>query len=401
MRAAVLTRYGSNASALEVRKVKKPTVSGDRVLVRVCACAISQLDLTVRHGGLEDVLHLRTREKEFIPGYEISGIVAKIGPNVQGWFQEGDEVVGFLPIDAGAGGCAEFIAEPYYFFVKKPSVVTHAEAAGCIVPALRAYGAMVYKMRLAAGQSILILDGASEAGHVQIQLALHWGARVLATVSSPEEHQYLKELSSDIVVIDTSTANLPAAVERETDGQGVDFILDNAQMEVPLASVLNQSSTDAGRSGGKEETPPPGTPAFVSNVDLLSPRGGVVAPAEGQDALGDGAGGEDRESHPFAPACEAEPKRSTRLPVREAVLMLAPHGAWVTGSDVFLSPSDCYILHRKSASVAFLCEQTWVLAGYQVGRYLHILQDCMDLLAQEKIKAKITGIYKLEKIQQA
>ena len=57
------------------------------------------------------------------------------------------------------------------------------------------------------------------------------------------------------------------------------------------------------------------------------------------------------------PNAEESRQQSSNLTTRTAVNLLAAHGVWVTGTNVFLSPSDCQILHRKSASISFLFEQ--------------------------------------------
>jgi len=80
---------------------------------------------------------------------------------------------------------------------------------------LRAYTALHYKAKVAAGDSVLIFNGtlrdtfsnphphapptttigASSYGHIAIQLAGLWGAKVLTTASSAEEINYLQDLS--------------------------------------------------------------------------------------------------------------------------------------------------------------------------------------------------------------
>jgi NADPH:quinone reductase-like Zn-dependent oxidoreductase len=48
-------------------------------------------------------------------------------------------------------------------------------------------------MKLLAGETILVCDGASADGYVAIQLALNWGAKVLTTVVTTEQADFLKQ----------------------------------------------------------------------------------------------------------------------------------------------------------------------------------------------------------------
>ena len=62
--------------------------------------------------------------------------------------------------------------------VKKPNHVSHEEAAAIIGDAVRAYTALHYHTRVCAGDTVLILDGATPSGSVAVQLAQLWGAKV-------------------------------------------------------------------------------------------------------------------------------------------------------------------------------------------------------------------------------
>ena len=52
------------------------------------------------------------------------------------------------------------------------------EGAGGIGDCIKAYTALHYQARVCAGDTVLILDGASPFGMVAIQLARQWGAKV-------------------------------------------------------------------------------------------------------------------------------------------------------------------------------------------------------------------------------
>ena len=64
------------------------------------------------------------------------------------------------------------------FVVKKPSRISHEEAAATIGDAVRAYTALHYHTHVCAGDTVLIMDGATPAGSIAVQMAQLWGAKV-------------------------------------------------------------------------------------------------------------------------------------------------------------------------------------------------------------------------------
>ncbi len=69
-------------------------------------------------------------------GYDVSGVVVEVGPDVQG-FSVGDEV--FARADTmQAGTMAEYSAVKASDLARKPSNISHAEAAGIPLAGLTA-----------------------------------------------------------------------------------------------------------------------------------------------------------------------------------------------------------------------------------------------------------------------
>jgi NADPH:quinone reductase-like Zn-dependent oxidoreductase len=84
---------------------------------------------------------------------------------------------------------------------------------------------MVGLGRLAAGERVLIHGGASGVGTAAIQLARWLGAEVLVTVSTPEKAQACRAVGAHHAVI-YPECDFAEEVQRLTDGDGVDVILD-------------------------------------------------------------------------------------------------------------------------------------------------------------------------------
>jgi NADPH:quinone reductase-like Zn-dependent oxidoreductase len=113
-------------------------------------------------------------------GVDVVGTVEEIGKEVQD-FKIGDEVCGILAADR-TGAFAEYVCVPqyqlasssldinhqivnnYWFLnptVLRPSLVSEEDAAAVLTPGLRAYTALQYKMKTMAGDTILVMNGAS------------------------------------------------------------------------------------------------------------------------------------------------------------------------------------------------------------------------------------------------
>lgn len=75
---------------------------------------------------------------------------------------------------------------------------------------------------------MLVCEGAAEARQVMVQLARHWGAKVLATATAPMAAQQLQEDPAVSQLIDLSVrgTSLSSAVLEATGGLGVDCVVD-------------------------------------------------------------------------------------------------------------------------------------------------------------------------------
>jgi len=233
MRAAVLVAAASGGSD-EPAIVWKPTqlessLGQDEVLVQVKACGLSDLDLQTKNGEYSQII------KPFpaVLGYEVSGLVVRLGSNVDSLALH-DQVAGISPLDCG-GGCAEYVTFKAHNLVKQVPGVGHEEAAACLVAGVRAYTALYYKMRILQGDFLLVTNAASVNGHIAIQLAALWGAKIIAVVNTEEQHNFLQSHCPNTFsrIINLSSEKLFETVMEETGNRGVDFILDNISKQQP------------------------------------------------------------------------------------------------------------------------------------------------------------------------
>lgn len=217
MKAQILKSFGGPES-FELSDVPKPVSSAGEVLVRVHATSINPLDFQVRRGDYSDYVPLPA-----ITGHDVSGVVEVVGPGVTN-FVPGDEVWYTPQIFDGPGSYAEYHVAAESIIGKKPSTLSHLEAASLTLVGGTAWEALVVRAALRVGESILIHGGAGGVGHVAIQVAKAMGAKVFTTVREAN-FEFARSLGAD-VVIDYEKEDYVDAILRETDGHGVDVVFD-------------------------------------------------------------------------------------------------------------------------------------------------------------------------------
>ncbi|XP_068597083.1 quinone oxidoreductase-like protein 1, partial [Brachionichthys hirsutus] len=182
-------RAGESRDGLKffIQKTHLPEVLGSHLVrVQVKACGLSPLDLQL----LGDLgLH-----RDVTPvGREVAGVVLRVGEKVS-FFQVDDEVVGILPLGSSCSGLCDVIDIDEHYIVQKPEQLSSVCVAGAIRDGLCAYTALHTHARVAAGHTLLVMDGASSFGLMCLQLACYHGVKVLTTSHSPEQHAFLEQL---------------------------------------------------------------------------------------------------------------------------------------------------------------------------------------------------------------
>jgi len=167
---AVVVHETGGTDALRYEEVDRPEPADGEVLIRVQAASVNPIDWKFRSGMAE-------KELPAILGNDVSGVVEV--PRAEG-FEEGDEVFGI----AASGGYAEFAASPAGVVAKKPSGISHEQAAAIPVAGMTAWQALFDRGGLEAGQRALIAGAAGGVGHFAVQFAHHGDAHVIGTGSS-------------------------------------------------------------------------------------------------------------------------------------------------------------------------------------------------------------------------
>mgnify|MGYP003471085864 FL=1 len=219
MRAVVLKGFGG-LEMLEERDLPVPEPGPGEVLVRNLAVAVNPVDAKIRAAG-----RWAGVEPPFVLGYDAAGVVAKVGPGVKD-LKEGDEVY-YTPEIFGNphGTYAEYTPVPAGIVAKKPKNLSFAEAAAIPLAGGTAWEAVVRRLAVRPGETVLVMGGAGGVGSFAVQFAKAAGAYVIATASA-ENLPVLKELGADL----TLDYRGPWAEEvlKATEGQGVDASFETA-----------------------------------------------------------------------------------------------------------------------------------------------------------------------------
>jgi NADPH2:quinone reductase len=173
---AVLLRETGGPEKLELADVPDPEPADGEVVLRVRAAGINFLDVLVRRGR-----YAQQPELPLVPGVEVAGEV------------DGRRVIA-LPSE---GGYAELARVREESLVPLPDGATFEEGASFLMTFLTAYVPLTRQVRLEQGAAVLVHAGAGGVGSAAVQLAKHFGCRVVATASSEEKRAFARGLGAD------------------------------------------------------------------------------------------------------------------------------------------------------------------------------------------------------------
>lgn len=214
MRAIVQDGYG-NSEVLHSGSPERPSPKNRQVLVRVQAAGLDRGTWHMMTGTpllMRAVTGVR-RPRTDIPGIDLAGTVAAVGPGVSR-FAVGDQVFG-----VGRGSFAQYAVAREDKLAAKPASLSFAQAA--VVPTSAATALQSLRLgRAAAGQHVLVTGASGGVGSYAVQLAKILGARVTA-VGSTTKQDFLRDLGAD-KVIDYTREDCSAGSEQ------FDLVLDMA-----------------------------------------------------------------------------------------------------------------------------------------------------------------------------
>lgn len=211
MRRVYISRKGG-PEVLQVRDEPDPAPGAGELRVAVKFAGINWADVMARLGIYPDAPPIPC-----VVGYEVSGIVDRVGPGVDdAWI--GRRVVGVPRF----GGYASHVVLPLHAAAPLPDTITFEAAAAMPVNYLTAHHMLFHIGTVHPGARVLIHSAAGGVGIAAIQLLKPLGARVWGT-ASPAKHAFLQELG--VTPLD-SRKPLEAALDAVDPKARFDVILD-------------------------------------------------------------------------------------------------------------------------------------------------------------------------------
>lgn len=257
MKAAVYDETGG-PDVLRYADVPDPELRHGGVLVEVEAIGVQGGDVLHRQGG-------EIPSAPHIVGYQAAGTVRDVGAGVD-TVQPGQAVVATML----AGSHAELVSVPASSVWVLPDGVSTAEAAGVPVEFATAHDCLFEFGGLQSGETVLIQAGAGGVGLAAVQLAKAAGATVLATASSDDRLERLRDYGLDHP-INYATADVVAEVTRLTDGRGVDLVVDpvgGRTLEDSIAATAYRGRVVWTGRAGRDDTVPDVWPLTRKNASL-------------------------------------------------------------------------------------------------------------------------------------
>ena len=218
---------------LKITETENPKPGAKDVLLKVTASSLNYHDLMVALG-------LIPTEDKRVPLSDSAGEIIEIGEEVTKW-KSGDEVMSMCFLywvsgppkyellsfigDNQDGYATEYISIPETAITKIPNNLSLKEAATLPCAGLTAWRALVDEGNLKSGETVLV-QGTGGVSVFALQLAKTFGATVIATSSSDEKLEKLKQLGADHLVNYKTHPEWGKEVLKLTNNEGVDHVVE-------------------------------------------------------------------------------------------------------------------------------------------------------------------------------
>ena len=200
---------------LRPETIAVPQPGPGQLLVKVAAAGVNRPDVMQRLG-----LYPAPKGHSQIPGLEIAGTVVASGEGTHR-FMTGHTVMALV----NGGGYAEYCVADETACLPIPAGLDMVEAAAIPEGFFTVWHNMFERGGLKEGEWFLMHGGTSGIGVVAIQLARAIGAKVITTVGSADKCVACLKLGATRAV-DYTREDFVAVVKAETEGRGVNVILD-------------------------------------------------------------------------------------------------------------------------------------------------------------------------------
>ena len=208
---AIVIDTPGDSSVLNYREVPDPVAGPGEVLIRTSAIGINYIDIYHREGKYPV-------DYPFIPGKEAVGSIVALGEGVTG-LNVGDRIA----TTEGVNAYAELVVVPAEGVLLVPEGLSDEVAVALPLQGMTAHYLVNSTFDLQSGQTCIVHAAAGGVGLLVTQMAKAKGARVIATVSTPEKEILARAAGADEVL---DYADFAEKSRELTDGLGVHVVYD-------------------------------------------------------------------------------------------------------------------------------------------------------------------------------
>ncbi len=258
---AMICRDWCEPEQLELDDVEPPELAAGEVRIGVRAAGLNFADTLMIKGDYQVKPPL-----PFSPGLEVAGDVLEVAADVTK-FVPGDRVMAVV----NYGGYAEEVAAAATDVFLIPDSLGYVEAAGFPIAYGTSHVGLRDKLKLSAGETLLVHGAAGGVGLTAVEIAKKIGATVIATAGGPDKLKIAKDYGADHL-IDYRTEDIRARVKTITHGKGVDAVYDPVGGDVFTASL--RSTAQGGRIlvvgfASGTVAPVPANILLVKNISVI------------------------------------------------------------------------------------------------------------------------------------
>jgi putative PIG3 family NAD(P)H quinone oxidoreductase len=242
---AVLCTDAGDVSVLHLGDHPEPELKDGQIRIGVRASGVNRADILQRRG-----LYPPPSGENDILGLEVAGEVLEAAKRVRGW-KPGDRVMALV----GGGGYAAEVCVDSKLAMPLPANLSFEQGAAIPEAFITAHLNLFTLGHAIAESTVLVHAGASGVGTAAIQMLRRIRARVFATVGSAEKAEAISALGALAIIY--RVQNFEEIIRHETEGRGVDIILDSIGAGY-LSPNLRSLATDGrliqiGLMGGRQD----------------------------------------------------------------------------------------------------------------------------------------------------
>jgi NADPH2:quinone reductase len=258
---AVVCRTWADYDALPLESVPRPPMRPRGVRIATRAAGVSFATTLITAGQ-----HQTKPPFPFIPGTEVAGVVTECAPEVTR-VRPGDRV---CAAPEWGGHAEEVVALEHNVFAV-PDALPLATAVQFPLSYGTAYGALVWRARLAAGEMLLVFGASGAVGLAAVEVGKALGAVVIACVGSLAKAEVARAHGADHALVGPPET-LRDEIRRLAGVRGVDVVFDPVggpafevalRVAAPLARLVV-----IGFASGTRPTVPANI-LLVKNIDVL------------------------------------------------------------------------------------------------------------------------------------